>query len=76
MKDFTWTTVHESFQELFYTAKTGIDCPQVRTNNANNNKGRSFLIIEPYELDHDDGYWVVDDSTGVEGFLSSTSDVF
>ncbi|MHC4951460.1 MAG: hypothetical protein ACYTEU_10825 [Planctomycetota bacterium] len=84
MADYTWQNVTESFRDLLCSTKTGISDPNVRPMGVNTRgKGsgsrsnqRSFIIEEDGDYDDDEGWWVTDEDTGEEGFLSMSNDVF
>ena len=83
MADYTWIVITEVFRDLLCSTKTGINDPNVRPHGQSRGKGRSsgghrrsFIIDEEGDFEEDEGWWVVDEETGEEGFLSQFDDTF
>ena len=83
MSDCTWNVITEVFRDLLCSTKTGINDPNVRPHGAHargkgNKSGhrRSFIIDEEGDFEDDEGWWVIDEETGEEGFLSQFDDTF
>ena len=82
MPDYSWNLITEVFRDLLCSMKTGINDPNVRPSGGfRSGKGRgshrrSFIIDEEGDYDDDEGWWVVDEETGEEGFLSQVDDTF
>ena len=76
IRQYNWLNVHEAFQELFFSTKTGFADPMLRHSGKSSGGHRSFLIIESSTHEGDYGYWVQDEQSGQEGFLSTTTEVF
>ena len=65
MAQYTYLQVTQLFMELFCTTRTGIADPTIR-----HVKRSTFLVIEEGEYDGETGYWVAEEETGDEGFVS------
>ena len=65
MAQYTYLQVKQLFMELFCTTRTGIADPTIR-----HVKRSTFLVIEEGEYDGETGYWVAEEETGDEGFVS------
>ena len=65
MAQYTYLQVKQLFMELFCTTRTGIADPTIR-----HVKRSTFLVIEEGENDGETGYWVAEEETGDEGFVS------
>ena len=65
MAQYTYLQVKQLFMELFCTTRTGIADPTIR-----HVKWSTFLVIEEGEYDGETGYWVAEEETGDEGFVS------
>ena len=65
MTQYTYLQVKQLFMELFCTTRTGIADPTIR-----HVKRSTFLVIEEGEYDGETGYWVAEEETGDEGFVS------
>ena len=73
VNQYSFDLVREVMIELFVTAKTTLDNPNIKAGNSS----RSFCIIEEVtDAEGTDGYWVEDDETHEEGFLPETQDIF
>ena len=69
MNQYTYLQVKQLFMELFCTTRTGIADPTIR-----HTKRSTFLVSEEGECDGEQGYWVVEEETGDEGFVSLFSE--
>ena len=69
MNQYTYLQVKQLFMELFCTTRTGIADPTIR-----HTKRSTFLVSEEGECDGEQGYWVVEEETGEEGFVSLFSE--
>ena len=83
MPDYSWVVITEVFRDLLCTTKTGINDPNVRPHGQSRGKGRSsgghrrsFIIDEEGDFEDDEAWWVIDEETGEEGFLSQLDDTF
>ena len=83
MPDYTWLVITKVFRDLLCSTKTGINDPNVRPHGQSRGKGRSsgghrrsFIIDEEGDFEDDEGWWVIDEETGEEGFLSRFDDTF
>ena len=66
MTQYTYLQVKQLFMELFCTTRTGIIAdPTIR-----HAKRSTFLFADEGECDGDLGYWVFEEETGEEGFVS------
>ena len=65
MAQYTYLQVKQLFMELFCTTRTGIADPTIR-----HVKRSTFLVAEEGEYEGEQGYWVVEEETGEEGFVS------
>ena len=65
MNQYTYLQVKQLFMELFCTTRTGIADPTIR-----HTKRSTFLVHEEGECEGEHGYWVVEEETGEEGFVS------
>ena len=65
MAQYTYLQVKQLFMELFCTTRTGIADPTIR-----HVKRSTFLVIEEGEYEGETGYWVAEEETGDEGFVS------
>ena len=57
--------IKQLFMELVCTTRIGIADPTIR-----HVKRSNFLVIDEGEYDGETGYWVVEEQTGDEGFVS------
>ena len=64
-QQYTYLQVKQLFMELFCTTRTGIADPTIR-----HAKRSTFLVAEEGECEGEQGYWVVEEETGEEGFVS------
>ena len=69
INQYTYLQVKQLFMELFCTTRTGIADPTIR-----HTKRSTFLVSEEGECDGEQGYWVVEEETGEEGFVSLFSE--
>ena len=69
MNQYTYLQVKQLFMELFCTKRTGIADPTIR-----HTKRSTFLVSEEGECEGEQGYWVVEEETGEEGFVSLFSE--
>ena len=83
MPDYTWLVITEVFRDLLCNTKTGMNDPNVRPHGqtlgkARSSRGhrRSIIIDEEGDFEDDEGWWVIDEETGEEGFLSQFDDTF
>ena len=65
MAQYTYLQVKQLFMELFCSTRTGIADPTIR-----HTKRSTFLVTEEGECDGELGYWVLEEETGEEGFVS------
>ena len=63
MAQYTYLQVKQLFMEQFCTTRTGIADPTIR-----HVKRSTFLVAEEGECEGEQGYWVVEEETGEEGF--------
>ena len=65
MAQYTYLQVKQLFMELFCTTRTGIADPTIH-----HVKRSTFLVIHEGEYEGETGYWVAEEETGYEGFVS------
>ena len=65
MAQYTYLQVKQLLMELFCTTRTGIADPTIR-----HVKRSTFLVIDEGEYEGETGYWVAEEETGDEGFVS------
>jgi hypothetical protein len=64
--NYDYETVKQTMREIFINTRTPIDDPNLRRDGA----PRSFYVMDNGEYDGEEGFWVQDDETGEEGFVS------
>ena len=64
MAQYTYLQVKQLFMELFCTRRTGIADPTIR------HVKRCTFLVDEGEYDGEAGYWVAEEETGDEGFVS------
>jgi hypothetical protein len=67
--------IRELFIELFCTSKTSLENPLLSTGR-NDQRPRSFAVIETGWFGESYGHWAIDEDDDVEGFLDEIEDVF
>ena len=65
MTQYTYQGVRELFMELFCITRTGISDPMIQHRRRTN-----FFVVEEGEMENEDGFWVIDEDTHEEGFVS------
>ena len=65
MAQYTYLQVKQLFMELFCTTRTGIADPTIR-----HVRRSTFLVLDEGECEGETGYWVTEEETGDEGFVS------
>ena len=75
--------ITEVFRDLLCSTKNGISDPNVRPSGGHSRgkekksgHRRTFLIEDEGDYEDDEGWWVIDEETGEEGFLSQYNDTF
>ena len=65
MTQYTYQGVRELFMELFCITRTGISDPMIQ-----HRRGTNFYVVDEGEMEQEDGFWVIDEDTHEEGFVS------
>eukprot|EP00438_Fugacium_kawagutii_P016051 Skav221531 [mRNA] locus=scaffold1813:43:5619:- [translate_table: standard] len=65
MNEYTYQLVKQLFLELFCSTRTGVADPSLQ-----HRRKTTFLVIEEGEHEDEPGFWVVDEETQEEGFVS------
>jgi len=69
MTQYTYLQVKALFMELFCVTRTGIADPTIR-----HMRRSTFVVLDEGEYEQEQGYWVVEQETGEEGFVSLFSE--
>ena len=69
MNNYTYLGVKGLFLDLFCGTATGTADPSIRRQ-----RRSTFLVLDEGDLEEESGYWVMDQETGEEGFVSLFSE--
>ena len=69
MNNYTYLGVKGLFLDLFCGTPTGTADPSIRRQ-----RRSTFLVLDEGDLEEESGYWVMDQETGEEGFVSLFSE--
>ena len=69
MNNYTYLGVKGLFLDLFCGTATGTTDPSIRRQ-----RRSTFLVLDEGDLEEESGYWVMDQETGEEGFVSLFSE--
>ena len=69
MNNYTYLGVKGLFLDLFCGTATGTADPSIRRQ-----RRSTFLVLDEGDLEEESGYWVMDQETGEEGFVSLLSE--
>ena len=69
MNNYTYLGVKGLFLDLFCGTATGTADPSIRRQ-----RRSTFLVLDEGDLEEESGYWVMDQDTGEEGFVSLFSE--
>ena len=62
--------LEQTMREILINTRTPIDDPNIRREGGS----RSFFVLENGEYEQEEGFWVIDEDTGEEGFVSIEDD--
>ena len=83
MRHWTFDTIISCYRELYCSTRTGFTDPHLRTSNRASSSPmtkrrktghRSFLVLDAGMMHDEHGYWVEDEDTEEQGFLSTETD--